>query len=97
MTSWAYLLVFNTATGTRKEVTDYLDTLTEVTHWYAIMPYAVFLTAGVSARYIAKGFREKFGSRKGMTFFITEVSADRDGWAPRSLWHMLKNPNNPRL
>jgi hypothetical protein len=95
--SWAYLLVFNNATGTRKEVTDYLDTRKEVTYWYAVLPNSVFLTADVSARYLAEGFREHFSNRKGMRFFITEVAVDRDGWGPKAMWYMLKNPDKPRL
>jgi hypothetical protein len=53
------------------------------------------LTSTMSANYLAQRLLEHFG-KKG-TFFITEVHSDRQGWALKQLWHMLKNPEDPRL
>jgi hypothetical protein len=97
MNAWAYLIVFNEKLGTRKEVQEFLDTLPEVTYWYGCLPYSVFLTATVSAKAISEKINERFGTESGQRHFITEISSDRQGWMPKKVWHLVKNPETPRL
>jgi len=97
MTTWAYLLVFNEKVGPRKTVQEFLDTLPEVTYWYGCMPSAVFLTSTSTAGQLSEKMKARFGTGTGQRFFITEVHSDRQGWLPKNVWHMLKNPDNPRL
>lgn len=97
MTTWPYLIVFNDKLGTRKEVQEFLDTVPEVTYWYACLPNSVFFTARVSAKAISEKINAKFGTDSGKRHFITEIAADREGWMPKSVWHLVKNPDKPRL
>ncbi len=95
--NWAYLLIFNDEVGTRQEVLDFLDSVKEITYWYVCMPHAVFFTSTLTAGGISDLFKQRFGTDKGQRFFITEVHKDRQGWLPKQVWHMLKNPDDPRL
>ena len=97
MNTWAYLIIFNDKVGTRSDVQSFLDTLPEVTYWYGCMANSVFFTATVGAGYVSDQIKEKFGTDAGQRFFITEVHNDRQGWMPKNVWHLLKNPENPRL
>jgi hypothetical protein len=97
MKTWAYLLIFNDAVGARKEVQEFLDTLSEVTYWYGCMPNSVFLTATVPAGTISDKIQARFGTGSGQRFFLTEVHPDRQGWMPKAVWHLLKDPSDPRL
>ena len=95
--TWAYLLVFNDKLGTRDQVKDFIDKLPEVTYWYYCLPHAMFLTATGSAGHISDELKRQFGTEDGKRWFITEVHQDRQGWLPKQVWHMLKNPKSPRL
>lgn len=97
MTTWAYLLVFNEKVGTRKDVQAFLDTISEVTYWYGCLPNAVFLTSTATAGTVSDRIKERFGTESGQRFFVTEVHSDRQGWLPKNVWHLLKNPENLRL
>ena len=97
MTTWAYLIVFNEKIGTRKDVQAFLDSLPEVTYWYGCLPNAVFFTARVGAGAISEQVKARFGTDSGQRYFITEVHSDRQGWMPKNVWHLLKNPESPRL
>lgn len=95
--TWAYLLVFNEKVGTRGPVQEFLNTIPEVTYWYGCFPGAIFLTSTLPAGQISDKIKAHFGTDSGQRWFITEVHQDRQGWAPKQVWHMLKNPANPRL
>ena len=97
MSTWAYLIIFNDKLGTRSDVQAFLDTLPEVPYWYGCMPNSVFFTATVSAGYISDKVKAKFGTGEGQRFFITEVHSDRQGWMPKSVWHLVNNPESPRF
>lgn len=94
---WPYLMVFNDKLATRKEVQDFLDTLPEVTYWYACLPSSVFFTATVGAGDISKKVREVLSKDEGARFFITEVPADKQGWMPKNVWRLVNHPEEPRL
>lgn len=97
MTVWAYLLVFNDELGSRSSVQQYLDSLAEVTYWYSCLPSAIFITSTATAGQLSEKIKQKFGTGNGKRFFITEVHSDRQGWLPKSAWHMLTNPDSPKL
>ena len=95
--TWAYILVFNSAVGTREQVLKFIDTIPEITYWYACLPNCVFLTSTLSAKGISRRIKDKFGSEGEQQFFVTEVHEDRQGWLPKAVWHMFREPNDPRL
>ena len=94
---WAYLLVFNAEVGSRAEVQEFLDNIPEVTYWYGCMPHCVFLTSTLPASEIAQKVGLEFGKESGQRFLVVEVHDDRQGWLPKEVWHVLGNPENPRL
>lgn len=95
--SWAYLLVFNASVGSRKEVQQLLDAMPEVTYWYGCLPNGIFLTSTLTARQISENLKERCGTSSGQRWFITQVHDDREGWLPKEAWHVLKNPDSPRM
>lgn len=95
--TWAYLLVFNEKVGARAQVQDFLNSVPEVTFWYGCLPSAIFLTSTLPAGQISDKLKERFGSGSGQRWFITEVHQDRQGWVPKQVWHMVKNPTQPKL
>lgn len=97
MTAWAYMIVFDEKFATRQQVQDFLDTIDQVTYWYACLPYCVFFTATITAQSLAQRFEEKFNPVSGQKFLICEVHQDRQGRLPRKAWHVFNNPDQPRL
>lgn len=95
--TWAYLITFNGKVGTRSIVQEYLTTIPEVTYWYGCLPNTIFLTSTLSAGELSDKIKDNFGTGGGQRWFIAEVGSDRQGWLPKEVWHMLKNPANPRL
>jgi hypothetical protein len=95
--TWAYLIVFNNKIGDRKSFQNFLDTIPEITYWYGCLPNAVFLTSTLTAGQISDKVRSHFGTQDGQRWFVTEVHNDRQGWLPKEVWHMLKNPTDPKM
>jgi len=81
MNKWTYLLVFDDAVGTRREVLDFLDKRPEMLDWYACLSNAVFIVSTKTASELTSLFRS-FTSDKGR-FVILDTDTDRNGWLPR--------------
>jgi hypothetical protein len=90
MDKWTYVLVFDDAVGTRREVLDFLDKLPEILNWYACMSNAVFVVSNKTANELADLFR-KFTKDKGR-FVILDTETDRNGWLPKPAWEFIRNP-----
>ena len=95
MTAWAYLFVYSDHFGTRKAITEFLDSIPEITHWYYCLPHCIFFTSTLGAHRLADKVYDRFG--KSARFMIAEVHKDREGWLPQNAWHMFRDPGNPRL
>lgn len=95
--TWAYLIVFNDALGSRQDVQDFLDTIPEITHWYSCMPNCVFFTSTLAAKSIADEILSKFGKGGGQRFLVVEAHKDRQGWLSKEAWHLFTNPEAPRI
>lgn len=96
MNARAYAVMFTPSYAERQQVQDFLDTVREVTYWYASLPYCVFFTSTLSAEELATRFNAHFGTSRGV-YMIMEASANRQGWMPKAVWHLLTNPDNPKL
>ena len=94
--TWAYLIVFNDALGSRDDVQNFLDTIPEVTYWYSCMPNCVFFTSTLAAQSIADKLISRFGEKGSNRFLVIEVHKDRQGWLPEKAWHLFRNPESPR-
>lgn len=92
-----FLILFNDHFATRAEVQSFLDQIPEINFWYGTMPNSVFVTGSLTAKQISTKLLEHFPTNSGRYLFVTEISADREGWMPKQLWHMLRAPDSPRL
>lgn len=92
----AYIVVFTPSYAERQRVQDFLDTVPEVTYWYACLPYCVFLTSTLSANELSDKFNSRFGTEHG-NYIIMEANSNRQGWMPENVWHLLRSPFSPRL
>ena len=92
----SYIVVFTASYASRQQVQDFLDTIHEVTYWYACLPYCVFFTSTLSAEVLSQRFNAHFGTTKG-NYIIMEASSNRQGWLMKNAWHLLGNPSSPRL
>ena len=95
MSVWAYLIVYSDQLGPRKAVTDFLDSMPEVTYWYSCLPNCIFFTSTLGAQHLGERAHGRFG--KSARFMIAEVHQDRQGWLPKKAWHLFSHPDNPRL
>lgn len=96
MNARAYIVAFTASYAERQQVQDFLDTVPEVTFWYASLPYCVFVTSTLTANELSSRFNARFGTARG-NYIIMEASANRQGWMPEAVWHLLSNPDAPRL
>lgn len=88
---WAYILVFDDALGTRKEIQEFLDKRPEVLNWYACMSNAIFLVSERTASGL-QAIMKEFSVGKNARFVIVDANTDRDGWLPKAAWEFLRNP-----
>ena len=95
--TWAYVILFNDELGSRSAVQEFLDNVPEVTYWYGCMPNSVFFASTLTAGGIASKVRTAFGTGGGKRFLVVEVHNDRQGWLPKSAWHLFRNPEDPVL
>ena len=91
MNRWGYILVFDDALGTRKEIQDFLDTRSEVLNWYACMSNAIFVVSDATASALQRVIKE-FNSGKDSNFIILDVKTDKDGWLPKKAWEFMNTP-----
>ncbi len=82
-----YLLVFNPIDDGREALTDFLDTLPDVTDWHASMNNAVVLLSAADTTTLAARVRDRF---PGVRFVITAVDpSTANGILPRATWDFL--------
>jgi hypothetical protein len=89
----AYLFVFNNALGEMDNVLEFLDKKSEILNWRRDLPNAVYLISESTAGELAKIVRE-YSQDKG-NFLITEVTANKQGWLPKSTWKFLNEKHDP--
>jgi hypothetical protein len=90
----SYVIVISSELGTRDELQDFLDSIYEVTYWYACLPNCIFYTSSITMTDLTEKIRVRFGDKR---FFITECIYDSNGWLPKEAWHLIQHPDNPIL
>jgi hypothetical protein len=88
MNKWTYVLVFDDAAGTRREVLDFLDNRPEILDWYTCMSNAVFLISRKTASELGEIFKDI--SQGKSRFMILDANTDRNGWLPRQAWDFIR-------
>jgi hypothetical protein len=88
-TLWTYLLVFDDAFGTEKEVQDFLTTMNDVDWWYRCLPNAIFVTAYLTAKNLSGELRKRFPRGRHI---VLDCNTDREGFLPRKAWNLIRRP-----
>jgi hypothetical protein len=82
-----YILFYSNSLGTREDVRDYLDSLSEVLHWRYDLANVFYLISSENADTLAELIHQF--SPKGR-FIITEFSKQNNqGWLPKETWEFL--------
>jgi hypothetical protein len=90
----AYLIILGATFPGRKPVQDFLDQIQEVGYWYGCLPRCIFATSSLTANQLAQKIGAQFPGRR---FLVIEAHTNRQGILPRRAWHLLRNPDNPKL
>lgn len=96
MNAKPYVVMFTPSYSERQQAQDFLDTVKEVTYWYACLPYCVFFTSTLTAEELSQRLTSRFGTAHG-SYLVMEASRNRQGWLPREVWHLMANPDAPRM
>jgi len=92
----AYILVYSSTLGSRRQVKNWLEEIPEVLLWRYDMPNCCYIVSDASAQQLSNALRTKSGG-KGR-FLITEVSPNKQGWLPPETWYMFRHKQfKPRL
>jgi hypothetical protein len=89
-------MLFTSAFGSQKQITDVLDELGPDWDWHCAVPNTVFFTSNLSAQELASAFESKLGTGSGKLFLISEISTNKQGRLSDRGWRLLNNPDNPR-
>jgi hypothetical protein len=92
-----YLISFSSDFASRDKVTEHIDSWPEVPFWHCSLPNCVFITSELSASAIAAKLEKHFDVTGGKRFLVAELNSNVQGRLPKQSWHMMFNPNNPRL
>jgi hypothetical protein len=85
----AYILVYSDSLGTRDEVKECLNKMSEVKYWRYDMPYSFYIISNADAKSIATNLRQLRGN-KGR-FIITELNENKHGWLTKESWFLIAN------
>ena len=97
MSTWCYLVTMNQAAGTRQQLIDFLDSIPEVTFWHTCLPSVVFCTSTLTAQELFEKIAARFGKDGGKRYLVLDTATDRQGWLPKQTWHMMTEPESPKL
>ncbi|MEW8050750.1 MAG: hypothetical protein AB2809_10265 [Candidatus Thiodiazotropha sp.] len=88
----AYILIYNDIVGTRAQVKEYVDSMSEVWTWRYDMPHVFYIISTYSAEKLTDAFRKKTGD-KGR-FMFSEVNDNYQGLMLEETWYLLNNKHN---
>lgn len=83
-----YLLIFDSTFGELDRVVFEFKQIDVIRDVRTCISGSLFIKSTVSASEIAKQLIAKY---QNCRFFITEISANRQGWLPKSLWEFIKD------
>ena len=89
----AYVLITG-ADLARQSVTDFLDTMPEVSFWYACLPHCVFLASELTTDDLAQRMMAAFPNKM---LLVLEASSEGQGRLPLQAWRLLNNPEVTRF
>lgn len=82
-----YLLVYGPDFGQEHEVLSLLKNLDSVRETNVCLPNCIFIKSSVNAKILSSKINRLKPNKR---FFLSEVSVNRQGWLPRTIWAFLK-------
>lgn len=82
-----YLLAYDKNLGTRQQIVDVLNTMTEVRHWRFDMPNTFYIYSDANHNELLNKIRMLRGSRGRCVLVKMDTYS---GWLPKETWAFLK-------
>ena len=89
----SYMLIYSDSLGSRDEVKDCLNSLSEVLTWRYDMPNSFYIVSDYTANQIAKSIQDSIGNGR---FLVTEISSNKQGWLPPESWYLINEKKHKR-
>ena len=87
-----YIIIISSQIGARKDVTDFLTGLQEVSYWYSCFDQCIFCTSSLNADDLAETIKRQFGRHR---FLVMECTTERQGLLPEKAWYLMRHPDAP--
>lgn len=84
----AYILVYSNNLGTRDQVKECLDNISQVITWRYDMPNSFYIISEDSADEIARAIHDYTGKTK---FIVSEITSNKQGWLSKETWYLINN------
>ena len=85
----AYLLAYSQSLGSRDEVKEILNSISEVNTWRYDMPYSFYLISEADASTLSKRIKER--APANARYIVVELAGNRQGWLTTESWFLIKN------
>lgn len=85
-----YILVYSNVIGDRSVMKDILNSIEGVLDWRFDMPNSFYLISEMSASTLVDRIHANIQS-ESCRFFITEISANRQGYLPKDTWSFINS------
>lgn len=90
MAKKTFLLSYSMAAGNFQKIRDFLDQHHRIQHWMTCLPFTFFVVTDMTATELSAEIRA-LSKGKGR-FLVLDTAGVRQGWLPKSVWEMMKNP-----
>jgi len=84
----AYILVYSNNLGTRDQVKECMDNISQVITWRYDMPNSFYIISDDSADEIARAIHDYTGKTK---FIVSEITSNKQGWLSKETWYLINN------
>ena len=82
-----FLLVYDNNLGTRQQIIDVLNAMTEVRHWRYDMPNSFYIYSDVNCKELLNKIRMLLGNKGRCALVKMDTYS---GWLPKETWAFLK-------
>ena len=86
-----YVLIYTNGMGTQEQVTELLDSISEIEDWRCDIHRCFFIKSSLDVRALGEKINTVF---PGKRFLLTRISRERWGWLPRQSWNLFREDSN---
>lgn len=92
----ALVILFTPVFATMEQVQEALDKIPEITYWYRLFPFSIFVTTSLTVGELAQKLEAVFGTAR--RFVVIEIDpAKAQGRMTEQGWHLMAHPEDPRV